>query len=490
MYRVLIVDDEEPVLDSFEFLIEESSSSFRVSGKARTGYEAVRLIHELHPDVVFMDINIPGMDGIQVIEEVHEQFPDTIFILSTAYERFDLAQRALPLGVFLYLVKPISKKTFLTTLDSVRLHLDKKQPVLPQKTTNLLEQQFLTEVIWKPMTKDEWEHYKEAFSFHSDKAVVCLIEIEKDSVHWGQEIARKLSFHHRCLSAFYMNRMVYLIPEALEAVSFKRELQTLIQQTIPDSLYRVFGIGSVHGGKDVHLSCSEAVEDLRAKKNNLDVLVRERSRIVQIRRKIGIAPEEEVTALFHKFWEEVFGYYSFDLAKAKMIAFFTLLVDDCSGYYQDQEDANPPLLPVEEILPLQNLPEWTRWSTDAFQKLYERFALHRKGNFPLPLVKALTFINEHYNEPLQLTTVAEEVRVSVAYLSRLFTEHVHANFIDYLTKMRMEKAETLIRDSKLSIKEIAYLVGYQDPNYFSKLFKKIMGVSPSLYTEVQGKRYE
>ena len=68
------------------------------------------------------------MDGIQVIEEVHEQFPDTIFILSTAYERFDLAQRALPLGVFLYLVKPISKKTFLTTLDSVRLHLDKKQP--------------------------------------------------------------------------------------------------------------------------------------------------------------------------------------------------------------------------------------------------------------------------------------------------------------------------------------------------------------------------
>ena len=120
MYRVLIVDDEEPVLDSYAFLLESAGSDFALAGKARTGYEAIKAIHELKPDVVFMDINMPGMDGIAVIAEVHDSVPGTVFILSTAYERFDLAQRAMPLGIFSYLVKPVSKKTFLATLDSVR----------------------------------------------------------------------------------------------------------------------------------------------------------------------------------------------------------------------------------------------------------------------------------------------------------------------------------------------------------------------------------
>jgi two-component system response regulator YesN len=123
MYRVLIVDDEEPALDSFTFMLQ-GTTDFTVIGKARSGYEALALIHEQKPELVFMDINIPGIDGLEVIEDVHQKFPGMIFILSTAYERFDLAQRAIPLGVFAYLVKPISKKTFLSSLERVREYLD------------------------------------------------------------------------------------------------------------------------------------------------------------------------------------------------------------------------------------------------------------------------------------------------------------------------------------------------------------------------------
>ncbi|MEJ5188849.1 MAG: response regulator, partial [Breznakiellaceae bacterium] len=151
MYRVLIVDDEEPVLESFSFLLEKEAPTFMLAGKARTGYEALRVIHELRPDVVFMDINIPGIDGIKVIEEVHQLVPETVFILSTAYERFDLAQRALPLGVFAYLVKPISRKIFQQTLDAVKHHLEKRRNQGIEKNINLLERQFISEIIWKPM---------------------------------------------------------------------------------------------------------------------------------------------------------------------------------------------------------------------------------------------------------------------------------------------------------------------------------------------------
>jgi len=73
--------------------------------------------------------------------------------------------------------------------------------------------------------------------------------------------------------------------------------------------------------------------------------------------------------------------------------------------------------------------------------------------------------------------------VSPAYLSRLFGEHMNSSFIDYLTVLRIERAEKLIRENRSSIKEVSFAVGYQDPNYFSKIFRKIVGISPSMYAQ-------
>ena len=127
MYTVLIVDDEEPVLSSYGFMLESGIEGFSLAGKARSGYEAIKLIYELKPDVVFMDINMPGIDGLDTIAEVHDKFPDVVFVLSTAYERFDLARRAIPLGVHAYLVKPVTKKTFIETLDGIRTMLSRRR---------------------------------------------------------------------------------------------------------------------------------------------------------------------------------------------------------------------------------------------------------------------------------------------------------------------------------------------------------------------------
>jgi two-component system response regulator YesN len=76
-----------------------------------------------------MDINIPGLDGLSVIEDVHKKYPRMIFVLSTAYERFDLARRAIPLGIFAYLVKPVSKKLFFETLGNVLAELRAQKPL-------------------------------------------------------------------------------------------------------------------------------------------------------------------------------------------------------------------------------------------------------------------------------------------------------------------------------------------------------------------------
>jgi two-component system response regulator YesN len=481
MYRVLIVDDEEPVLDSYAFLLRSAPSDFVLAGVARSGFEAIKLIHETSPDVVFMDINIPGMDGIQVIAEVHDKLAGTAFIVSTAYERFDLAQRAIPLGVFSYLVKPVSKKTFLSTLDSVKAMLEKRSPKSAPGAADLAERQFLKETIWKEIGRDEWERYRDFFALHSDKGVVCLVEVEDDPSRWCLEIAGKLSYRHRCLYTQHLNRGLYLIPEDVDRDTLLSHLEIAVKATIPESLFRAYGAGRVHRGPELYRSCTEALDELNKKKSFADVRLRERMRILQIRRKIGIAPQEETRVLFIEFWEETFASYDFDIAKGKMTAFFSLLADDCTGCFSGHTEEEPPLSAAEEIMPLRDLTEWSEWSLQAFNKLYNAFALHRSGKFPLPLAKALEFLNERFSDQLQLSSVAEAAQVSAAYLSRLFSEHLHITFIDFLTELRIEKAEKLIRESKMNIKEVAYAVGYQDPNYFSKIFRKTTGVPPTVY---------
>ena len=127
MYNVMIVDDEEPVLDSFSYLVQKNSEYFSLCGKARSGYEAIEMVQNVHPDIIFMDIGMPGIDGLETIKELQGQYPEILYIISTAYERFDVAKRAVPLGVFEYLVKPISRDRFQETLEKARKFLNQKR---------------------------------------------------------------------------------------------------------------------------------------------------------------------------------------------------------------------------------------------------------------------------------------------------------------------------------------------------------------------------
>lgn len=479
MYRVLIVDDEEPVLDAYAFLLESAGADFVLAGKARSGFEAIEAMHEAKPDVVFMDINIPGIDGIEVIAQVHDRFPSTIFILSTAYERFDLAQRAIPLGIFAYLVKPVSKKVFLSTLEAVKKNLETRDPVLPPRNADFAERQFLLEVIRRELSPDEWDNYRNLLALHSDKGAVFLLALESEQEKWCRAVADRISLRHRCLYSLHLHRGVFLILEDAEQRALAVEMEELARAVIPADLFRAHALGRTCRGTELFRSYEEALEDLRRKQDRAEVVMRERMRMTQIRRKIGIAPQEEATALFTAFWEEIFAFYDFAVAKAKMVAFFALLVDDCCG------TIDAPFAPAEEITAVTDYAEWAAWSSRAFSALCRIFQTKRSIHFPVPLARAIDFINERYAEQIQLGDVAEAAHVSTSYLSRLFSEHLHATFIDYLTELRIGKAESLIRDSRLSIKEIGYAVGYQDPNYFGKIFRKTTGVPPTSYAAGQ-----
>jgi two-component system response regulator YesN len=480
MYSVLIVDDEEPVLDSYEFMLK-SADGFVLAGKARSGYEALRLIHETEPDLVFMDINIPGLDGLAVIADVHKKFPNMVFVLSTAYERFDLAKRAIPLGVSAYLVKPVSKKTFFSTLNEVREALAKRS--LPEEDREDTEELFFKKILWQEMSRETWESWRERLALPSDWGAVFILEFGEDAERWCEKTAEQLSYKYHCRYRALLNRGLFLVSGDVDQEALRAGLDAVLKAGLPAAPSCFRGLGGLYRGPELYRSCGEALRELEEERQETGIRQWERLRIIQLRRKIGAAPPEEVKKLFTGLWEELFRTCGFTLAKAKMIPVFMFLMDDCTGCYRDNSGAAPLFAAAEEITALPDLPAWEAWAGPAFDKLLLQARLRRSNAFPVPLAKAVEYIRAHYAEGIQLGDAAEAAQVSPAYLSRLFSEHGKTTFIDYITELRIENAEKLLRESKMNIKEVAFAAGYQDPNYFSKIFRKITGLSPLAYAE-------
>jgi two-component system, response regulator YesN len=489
MYRVMIVDDEEPVLDSFSFIINKYVNDFSLCGKARTGTEAIKEIIEKTPDVVFMDIQMPGMDGIETIRQLRPLFPHIIFILATAYERFDIAQKAIQLGVFSYLVKPVSKNKILEELDKVKKELDKRK----KESDNLLEEEqflnrtrnenlnkFLTSLIWKNPDESSWNDFCHLFSINCERAAISLVgglssvseEIRRDL--YGN-LVQKIQYKYNCLSSELGDKLILFFPEERNLKDLDKQLRLIINEVNKVNL--VLGSGGSYHFSEITKSVTEAFrpfsdsEEIENKRN------REQRKIFSVFKGILSNDRNKGEELFKNFWVEKFKQDEFNVAKGKMVALFTLLLHDTENHILIRSNFN--IDPAEEIMPLKTMDEWELWAVSAMTELFNLLDLQKSQTYPKPLKKALAYIAENYSHQLQLTSVAEECSVSGSYLSRLFSEHLDTKFIDYINRYRVDQAVLLLRDKNISIKEASFMVGYQNPNYFSRIFRKIMGISPS-----------
>ena len=116
MYRIMIADDEGIVIDSFKFMLEEEFGDNIMIETAKTGRSVIELAERFRPDIGFMDIRMPGINGIDAIREIRKRNPGITFVVISAYDKFGYAQEAMSLGVIDYLHKPVERKKFLEVI--------------------------------------------------------------------------------------------------------------------------------------------------------------------------------------------------------------------------------------------------------------------------------------------------------------------------------------------------------------------------------------
>lgn len=488
MYRVVIVDDEEPVLDSFIFIFNKYVQGFKIFGKARSGNQAIEVIKEFAPDLVFMDIQMPGVNGIDVIKQLRPMFPNTVFILATAYERFDIAQKAIKLGIFSYLVKPVSKNTILDELVKVKSYLDSlKETKNTQIEKNRLEDlknrekktAFISSLMWKNPTKDDWDNFSKIAFINCNRAAVYILEIKDEisdfiKVDIYNRIIKQIEYKYNYVSSNMADKLILLFPEEKSLVRLTQHISFILKNLEQYNIQ--LGSGSVYGYERLGLSFREAYTSFL---NNDDGIILEGHRKIMesVYRDIIDAEVENGKIIFEDFWLDIFNNNDFLVSKGKMVSLFTLLLQkiDILTLKEDNFDIDP----AEEIMPIETIEKWQQWSTTAIGRFYRLLELDKGNNYPKILKKALEYITENYNSTIQLSTVAEKCLVSTSYLSRLFSEHLNKKFIDYVNQLRINRAILLLKEKNITIKEASYMVGYHDPNYFSRTFRKYMGVSPS-----------
>jgi two-component system response regulator YesN len=275
--------------------------------------------------------------------------------------------------------------------------------------------------------------------------------------------------------------MILLFHEADE--SDKLEKLEKLEKHIEKALESVgkfdcrFGLGPFRHYSALNESYREAFDQLRNLEGKAISGLRQMREIRELCDKFHFSDWDEVQPLYEKHWTDIFMSNDFLVAKAKMVAFFVQLMNELDKDPKLQCDID--MDPAEEIIGLSTVQKWQQWSDYMMDRLRFIIKENKDQYYPKPLSLAVNYIKENYTKPLHLSLVAEQCEISQGYLSRLFSEYLNTTFIDYLNTLRINEAVKLLRNERKSVKDVAYLVGYTDPNYFSRIFRRHLNVSPS-----------
>ena len=466
MYRIMLADDEGIMLEALKNIITSNFGDECEIATAKTGRAVIELAESFRPDIAFMDIQMPGLNGIQAMKEIRKYNKNMLFIVISAYDKFSYAREAINLGVLEYLTKPVNKRVVIDVCMKAMKKVDedrqkrsddleireKLETVIP-----ILESGCLYNILLMDSFHNYNDNYRQLLGIQEKYGFMIVVEFG-DSQENGEltnavgagvraekfypdirEIARE--FFHCLVGPVMGNRVVLLIPYENASIDYDERVHILTKtrnmiyklETRIDSRFRA-GIGRIREEQNLRESYSEAVQALREGK----------SHVVHINDIPAEAESEEECP------EEVKKSY------------------------------------IREIESLKTREEVRRWFREQEKKFRINAGADREKRSESVMEKAKDYIRQNFQKYLTLDEVSKIVDISPYYFSKLFKQETGENFIEYLTKIRMKHAEKLLLDPSYSIKEICVMSGYGDPNYFSRIFKKYEGVTPSEYRERLG----
>jgi len=532
MYKILIVDDEPVVRNGIKNKINWNEAGFEFVGDCEDGREAMKAVDALQPDVVLTDIYMPFVDGLELAKYISEKYPHIKVVILTGYDDFEYAQQAVKLKVYDFLLKPITANELSKILEKLKNDLDieakkaeelKKLKLQLRESMPLLRERFLERLVSGQLRAGELEEKLNLFgiSFHGPEFICLAVDIDDYGKldHAQQEAEDELLLFavlniceeivsRENSGIVFQNRNNNIIiilsgKTPLSVMETAIRLADEIRQSVEKFLDFTVTIG-------IGAECSSLLDINRSYKGSLSAL--DYRFVLGKNKVINITDLEYNNTEFslHKMqWEKKIASLlkvgtSNEIDEAvetviKNLKASLMPVRRCYIYIQqiitsiintidelgiDENEVFGDINPFVEVYRFKTLDEMNLWLKKICQKAATVILNKRSDYSKVQVERAIEYIMQNYNDPeISLNSVCKHLFISVSYFSLIFKNNTGKTFVEFLTSVRMEKAMELLRTTNLRSYEIAKKVGYDDPHYFSSIFKKETGMSPTEYRE-------
>ncbi len=523
--KVFFVDDEIVIRENIRACIDWEKEGFDYCGDAPDGEYALPLIEEHRPDILITDIKMPFMNGLELSAIVRKRLPDTKIVLLSGHDEFEYARQALRLGVEDYCLKPFGSADIIQLLYGLSDKIDReaahkaKLESLAQSLT-VKEQDAREQLIAKlcggfiaSAEACEWaaELGIPLIARHYGVVVTDIRPQEAGVMDPGTTAAAEagleaLLSRHVSFLQWKRSRSETVWVLQSESLSVMQALLQLLPEavkTLEQNHFCAvsFGLGTVQDRlQGVHASFLDAEEDKYGRKlaeqhrshlmelsasSDGGMLLDRESFIAFLASGASRRAEEEIrkfaAGLQSIDWHSsLLGYFVLSDATFEAIRKARALFR-ASGVTQEAiERLNA------RIHAVKSWDEALAYLTDLAE-LFWKWRAESAGKYGELIAQVKAFVQTNYaQEGLSLQDAADRVSVSPSHLSKVFSQETGGTFIEFLMMTRIRKAMELLRSTNEKSYEIAHRVGYNDPHYFSNLFKRVTGMTIREYRKQGG----
>ncbi len=531
IYTVLLVDDEEEVIQVIQKKINWEGLGFSVIGYANNGVKALEMVEEFQPDVVMTDIRMPYMDGMELARRIRTEFPATKVLIFTGFDEFEYAKEAVHLEVEEYILKPVNSVELTNVFTSLKIKLDQEisekrnKEVLKKyymESLPFLKTNFYVTLIEGRIRREEVGKYLKDYQIDLEGPYYCCLVVHTSSTRVEKNMdpvllamsvqkqageylgerwkPKRFSYLGNLIMIARLNNENEVSELTDECDRFCRYARRIIGAVV------TVGVGWVCSDiLDLSQSYASAREAVSYR------VIYGTSRAINIRE---IAPQETggfemvsdavISNLFRTIRldsrediiEEANNYMDHVFLPAKSLQYHHIAVmelvsvlyrfavnndiqteafsGDMGELYGRLSDMAPDAL--------------RKWFADTCLTFQESLISTRNKSTKSFVLRAQEYVCENYADAdLSLDSICEVLGVSNSYFSTIFKKETGNSFISYLTDYRMDQAARRLLETNEKSYIIAKEVGYTDPNYFSYVFKRRFGVSPSKYRTEHGK---
>ncbi len=518
MYKVFLVDDEIVIREGIRNSFPWDESGFQLAGEAPDGEIALSMLQDIKPDILITDIKMPFMDGLTLCRKIMHTMPWIHIVILSGYDDFSYAKEAISLSVKEYLLKPVSAFELGQVLHRIGQSIDDERRQQADyeamkrqlaSSNRFLQEKWLLELIsGAPADRDlkqasnldirlpaRWYRVMLIAAGEQDDMLLVRAQVQRLSEGSGGTI----------LLCETGGRIVAMVmgesDEDLEerAFAFAQAVKYEVERSVGITLRVAIGApakgidgvaGSYTSAQDVLKGMAINAEQTRimdtvdrgmqvgAKLMGLDV--------VPLFEKLRYASSQEAENILKNHFDSIGT-----VARQSVIMANYLYVDILLAAMRViRENGGDPAEIIPEAIQHQSnpLPTFTDQEdmvNSARQILLKAISFRDSqtmSRYGAVIRSAFAFIDQNYADPdITLSDVAKHVALSNNHFCTVFSQEVGSTFIEYLTALRMKKARDLLKSTDKRSSEVAVAIGYNDPHYFSYLFKKYVGMNPREY---------